>query len=69
MNNDLERFHDRSNVFVMGAMRVNPGQTTDILGLLGELLNGNYIVDHGKSLKNHGMVFLNFCGNPGRRIS
>ena len=25
---------------------------------------GNYIVDHGKSLKNHGIVFLNFCGNP-----
>ena len=22
---------------------------------------GNYIVDHGKSLKNHGIVFLN-CG-------
>ena len=21
--------------------------------------NGNYIVDHGKSLKNHGIVFLN----------
>ena len=27
--------------------------------------HGNYIVDHGKSLKNHGIVFLNFCGNPG----
>ena len=26
---------------------------------------GNYIVDHGKSWKNHGIVFLNFCGNPG----
>ena len=25
----------------------------------------NYIVDHGKSWKNHGIVFLNFCGNPG----
>ena len=25
--------------------------------------NGNYIVDHGKSWKNHGIVFLNFCGN------
>ena len=23
--------------------------------------HGNYIVDHGK---NHGIVFLNFCGNP-----
>ena len=26
--------------------------------------HGNYIVDHGKSRKNHGIVFLNFCGNP-----
>ena len=25
--------------------------------------HGNYIVDHGKSLKNHGIVFLYFCGN------
>ena len=32
----------------------------------GSALNshGNYIVDHGKSWKNHGIVFLNFCGNP-----
>ena len=31
----------------------------------GRALNrhGNYIVDHGKSWKNHGIVFLN-CGNP-----
>ena len=29
--------------------------------------NGNYIVDHGKSLKNHGIVFLNFCGSPEHR--
>ena len=30
----------------------------------GHALNshGNYIVDHGKSWKNHGIVFLNFCG-------
>ena len=30
------------------------------------LLNshGNYIFDHGKSWKNHEIVFLNFCGNP-----
>ena len=29
----------------------------------GHALNshGNYIVDHGKSWKNHGIVFLNFC--------
>ena len=26
--------------------------------------HGNHIVDHGKSWKNHGIVFLNFCGNP-----
>ena len=25
---------------------------------------GNCIVDHGKSWKNHGTVFLNFCSNP-----
>ena len=32
----------------------------------GRTLNGhgNYIVDHGKSWINHGIVFLNFCGNP-----
>ena len=28
--------------------------------------HGNYIVDHRKSWKNHGIVFLNFCGNPAR---
>ena len=30
----------------------------------GHVLNnshGNYIVDHGKSLQNHGIVFFNFC--------
>ena len=26
--------------------------------------HGNYIVDHGNSWENHGIVFLNFCGNP-----
>ena len=26
--------------------------------------HGNYIVDHGKSWKNNGNVFLNFYGNP-----
>ena len=26
--------------------------------------HGNYIVDHGKSWKNHGIVVLNLCGNP-----
>ena len=33
----------------------------------GRALNShrNYIVDHGKSWKNHGIVILNFYGNPG----
>ena len=26
--------------------------------------HGNFIADHGKSWKNHGIAFLNFCGNP-----
>ena len=26
--------------------------------------HGNCIVEHGKSWKNHGIVFLNFSGNP-----
>ena len=32
----------------------------------GHALNshGNYIADHGKSWKNHGILFLNFSGNP-----
>ena len=32
----------------------------------GHALNshGNYIVDHGKLWKDHGIVFFNFCGNP-----
>ena len=29
---------------------------------------GNYIVDHGKSWKNHGIVFLIFCGNPANKL-
>ena len=32
----------------------------------GRALNshGNYIADHGKSWKNHGIMFFNFCGKP-----
>ena len=32
----------------------------------GRALNshGNYIIGRGISWKNHGIVFLNFCGNP-----
>ena len=31
----------------------------------GHALNshGNYIVEYGKTWKNNGIVFLNFCGN------
>ena len=37
----------------------------------GRTLNShrNYIVDHGKSWKNHGIVILNFCGNPALEIN
>ena len=31
--------------------------------------HGNYIVDHGKSWKNHGIVFLNFCGTPYKKCN
>ena len=31
--------------------------------------HGNYIVDHGKSWKNRGILFLNFGGNPDFKIS
>ena len=36
----------------------------------GHALNshGNFDLDHGKSWKNHGIVFLNFCGNLERSI-
>ena len=32
----------------------------------GHSLNSheNYMVDHGKSWENHGIVFTNLCGNP-----
>ena len=34
--------------------------------VVGHALNiyGKYIVDHGNSWENHGIVFLNFCGKP-----
>ena len=31
--------------------------------------HGKYTVDHGQSWKNHGILFLNFCGNPVIRTS
>ena len=42
------------------------GEDADKGEVWGSALNshGNYMVDHGKSWKNHGIVFLNFCGNP-----
>ena len=37
----------------------------------GHALNshGNYIVDHRKSWKSHGIVFVNLCGNPEHHLS
>ena len=37
----------------------------------GSALNshGNYSVYHRKSWKNHGILFLNFCGNPVIRLT
>ena len=35
------------------------------VGVCASNSNGNFIVDHGKSWKNYGIVFLNFCGNHG----
>ena len=34
------------------------------VGVCALYSHGNKIVDHGNSWKNHGIVFLNFCGNP-----
>ena len=31
--------------------------------------HGNYFVDHGKSWKNHRIVFSNFCGNPDTSVA
>ena len=31
--------------------------------------HGNYIVDHGKLWRNHGIVILNFCGNPDKIVN
>ena len=30
--------------------------------------HGNYMVDHGKSWKNHGIVFLNFCSYLNQQV-
>ena len=32
--------------------------------LLKREVGGRELNTHGKSWKNHGIVFLNFCGNP-----
>ena len=34
------------------------------VGVCALNIYGNYIVDHGKSWKNHGILFLNSCGDP-----
>ena len=35
----------------------------------GRNSHGNYIVDSGNSWKNHGILFLNFRGNPDAAIT
>ena len=39
------------------------------VGVSASSSHGNYIVDDGKSWKCHGIVFLNFCGNPGSHFT
>ena len=34
------------------------------VGICALNIHGNYIADHGKAWKNHGIGFLNFCWNP-----
>ena len=51
----------------VAAFRIYAQRGEDVAKRGGLALNshGNYIVDHGKSRKNRGIVFLNFCGNLG----
>ena len=53
---------------IVAAFRIYAQRSEDALKgeVGGHALNshGNHIVDHGKSWKNHGIVFLNICGNP-----
>ena len=39
------------------------------VGLCALNSHGNYSVDHGISWKNHGIVFLIFCGNADLQIA
>ena len=54
------------NKHVVAAFRIYAQRGEDAAKRGGCSLNshGNYIVDHGKSWKNHGIMFLTFCGNP-----
>ena len=53
---------------VVAAFRINAQRVEDASKRGGwrPCINshGYYIVDHVKSWKNHGIVCLNFCGNP-----
>ena len=56
---------------VIAAFRIYAQCGEDAAKTEGEVLghvsnsHGNYIVEHGKSWKIHGIVFVNFYGNPG----
>ena len=60
--------------FIVAAFRIYALLSMVKMPLKGEdggcALNshGNYIVDHGNLWKNHEIVFLNFCGNPGLTV-
>ena len=58
--------HGLQTYAVIAAFRIHAQCGEDAAKRGGHILNshGNYILDHGKSWKNHGIVFLNFCGNP-----
>ena len=50
-------------VFVIYAQLGEVDMLKGEVGICALNIHGNYIADHGKSWKNHGIVFLNFCGN------
>ena len=47
--------------FMLSVMKMLPKGEVGVCALNS---HGNYIVDRGKSWKNHGIVFMNFCRNP-----
>ena len=64
---NIEKILDKKNMLkTVSLIYAQHGEDAAKREVGGRTLNdhGNYIVDHGKSWKNHGVLFLNFCGNP-----